>query len=101
MSNNMNPREFARLNRILQTTAEQFFWSKVRNRRFIGLKFQRQFLINHVNILGKNSYFLADFYCHQFKAIVEIDGKIHRNQIEYDEERTVILNSMGIPNYSI
>jgi very-short-patch-repair endonuclease len=45
--------------------------------------------------LGKKSYFFADFYCHRFKTIVEIDGKIHRNLVEYDKERTTILNAMG------
>jgi leucyl-tRNA synthetase len=59
------------------------------------LKFNRQFVIQHADILGKKSYFIADFHCFSKKIIVEIDGKIHDSQVEYDEIRTEILEEMG------
>jgi len=83
--------EYARSLRKNQTSAEKIFWSNVRNRRFKGLKFNRQFIIEHAN----SSYFIADFYCHEFKLIVEIDGAIHKQQAEYDRIREDILLELG------
>ena len=64
---------------------------QVRNRRFMKLKFNRQFIIEHES----RSYFIADFYCHQHKLIVEIDGGIHKSQIDYDQIREDILIDLG------
>ena len=37
-----------------------------------------------------------DFYCAEHKLVIEIDGKIHERQKDYDEIRTYIMNTMGI-----
>ena len=87
----LDARELARDLRKNQTKAEECLWRRVRNRRFFKYKFSRQFLIEH----SKGSYFIADFYCHEAKLIVEVDGKIHLKQKEYDENRTRILESLG------
>jgi very-short-patch-repair endonuclease len=50
------------------TPAEDFFWDAVRNRKFHKLKFRRQHLIG---------FYVADFYCHELKLIIELDGAIH------------------------
>ncbi len=76
------------------TNAEKIFWNSVRNRKFLGKKFNRQFPIFY-DLNGKESFFIADFYCHEEKLIIEIDGKIHEKQIEKDLKRTEILNSLG------
>ncbi len=86
--------QFARSNRKNQTPAEKKFWKKVRNRRFQGLKFLRQYPIAHSEIQGKKYYFIPDFYCHEKRLIVEIDGGIHEQQIEYDKQREEILKGM-------
>jgi very-short-patch-repair endonuclease len=88
---------FARQMRKEPTPAERFFWSKVRNRRFDGLKFYRQYIIQHDEHERKKSFFIADFYCHTNKLVVELDGEYHQlpEQIEYDEIRTQILVKMG------
>ncbi|WP_396022262.1 endonuclease domain-containing protein [Chryseobacterium suipulveris] len=41
---------------------------------------------------------MADFYCHQLKLVIEVDGDYHssQEQIEKDKERTEILNSNGL-----
>lgn len=39
---------------------------------------------------------MADFYCHEKKLVVEIDGKIHQRQKDYDELRTHIINALGM-----
>lgn len=87
--------QFSRQLRKNQTPAESFFWGKVRNRQLFGKKFSRQYVIQHSEILGKKQFFIADFYCHEKKLIVEIDGGIYKEQLEYDRIREDILLQMG------
>jgi len=77
------------------TKAEKIFWGKVRNKRFEGEKFYRQYIIKHGGYMTNESYFIADFYCHKTKLIIELDGPIHNYQKEYDEIREEILKQMG------
>jgi len=60
-----------------------------------GKKFVRQYIVQHSEILGKKQYFIADFYCHEKKLIVELDGAVHLLQLEYDRIREEILKQMG------
>jgi len=42
--------------------------------------------------------FIADFYCHEVKLVIEIDGGIHltsKNK-EYDISRNITLNEFGV-----
>ena len=78
--------EFARHLRRSQTSAEDIFWSEVRNRRFLKLKFRRQVPI---------SKYFADFVCESEKLVVELDDVSHADRIEYDLERTTILEDHG------
>ena len=68
------------------TPAEQKLWSVLRNRNLGGLKFRRQHPIGH---------FIVDFYCAEKHLIIEIDGDVHSQQIEYDLARTDWLQSLG------
>lgn len=77
------------------TPAERQFWEKVRGRQFLKKKFYRQYIIQHSDILGKKSFFIADFFCNEASLIVEIDGKIHEKQLDYDRIREEILLEMG------
>ncbi|MFK7949481.1 MAG: endonuclease domain-containing protein [Saprospiraceae bacterium] len=86
---------FARTLRKNQTEAEAIVWAAVRNRNFYGFKFTRQFVIQHADIVGKKYFFIADFHCSEHRLIVEIDGDVHEEQLEYDEIRTEILEEMG------
>ncbi|MBV6449726.1 MAG: Glutamate mutase sigma subunit [Anaerolineales bacterium] len=67
------------------TDAEQFLWRILRNRGFHDAKFRRQ---------HPKAGFILDFYCHEAKLCVELDGSQHNedDQIQYDEERTKILH---------
>ena len=80
-----------------ETKAEEFFWRYVRNRKLNGIKFQRQFSFVF-NVSGQIKYFIADFYCHEFKLIVEIDGDVHlsNEQKEKDKFRTDRLNELNV-----
>jgi very-short-patch-repair endonuclease len=46
--------------------------------------------------MDKETFFIADFYCHENRLVVEIDGRNHDLQKEYDELRTYIINHLGI-----
>jgi very-short-patch-repair endonuclease len=88
--------ERARELRKHQTPAESIFWQQVRGRKFYGLKFLRQYPILH-NQNNSVQFFIADFYCHDLRLIVEIDGDIHNTkyQQEYDLIREETLGEMG------
>lgn len=85
----------ARNLRKRQTEAEKAFWELVRNRKFLNLKFHRQFPIEF-EWNDQKRFFIADFYCHELRLIVEIDGGIHELQKDYDKIRTLILNTMNL-----
>ena len=62
-------------------------WERLRGSRLKGAKFKRQVPIDR---------YVADFYCHASKLVVEIDGKQHGWQNPYDEERTKVLEAAGV-----
>jgi very-short-patch-repair endonuclease len=98
MTNN-NPyytiREFARQNRKNPTDAEKYFWKKVRGKKLGGLKFLRQYIIEYRFHDDKAHYFIADFFCQELKLVIELDGRIHDYQKEYDENRAKIIQAYG------
>ena len=67
-----------------ETKAEKLLWEKLRNNQLEGLKFRRQHPVN---------IYIADFYCHKFKLIIELDGDYHNQeeQKQKDEVRTEVL----------
>jgi very-short-patch-repair endonuclease len=85
----------ARKLRKNQTVEEKIFWEAVRNRRLFNLKFLRQYPIIYF-FEGRKGYFFADFYCAELKLIIEIDGKYHEFQQDYDKLRERIIIAHGI-----
>ena len=81
--------EYGRILRQRQTEAEEKLWQLIRNRKLNGLKFRRQ------HPLGK---YIADFYCHEKRLVIELDGEEHNNKVnqEMDEKRTIVLNNSGV-----
>jgi very-short-patch-repair endonuclease len=69
------------------TPEEKIIWQHLRANRLQGYHFRRQQIIDG---------FLIDFYCHATALVIEIDGKIHDNQIEYDTERDKVLSARGL-----
>ena len=69
------------------TPAEELLWKGLRNRK-LGAKFRRQVPIGP---------FIVDFYCHETRLIVEIDGGVHGevSQAALDAARTDWLEDMG------
>jgi molybdenum cofactor cytidylyltransferase len=78
------------------TETENVLWQLVRNRKFNGLKFLRQHPIVHGWKNNKPLFFVADFYCHEKSLVIEVDGKIHDFQKDYDENREAILRDLGL-----
>ena len=77
------------------TRSETIFWSAVRNRKFLGKKFLRQHPL-FLRFMDKDTFFIADFYCGGHHLVVEVDGKSHDYQKEYDALRTHIINTLRI-----
>ncbi|HSA34029.1 MAG TPA: endonuclease domain-containing protein [bacterium] len=70
-----------------QTEAEKKLWVELLRDRVFGYKFTRQKPLLH---------FIADFYCSELLLVIELDGSSHDEKAEYDEERTILLNQLGI-----
>ncbi len=67
------------------TPAERKLWSRIRNDQ-LGVTFRRQHAVGN---------YIPDFCCPKAKLIIELDGSQHLEQEEYDEERTVYLETQG------
>ncbi len=87
--------DLARELRRRQTPEEKLLWQTLRNRKFQGLKFLRQHPIVFAETY-KTLFFIADFYCDEARLIIELDGKVHDFQREYDENRDQILKELGL-----
>jgi len=96
MSNQIPIKEFCRNLRKNQTEAEKILWAALRNRKLDKLKFLRQHPFVYKNENGRIYFFIGDFYCAEKKLVIELDGKIHGYQKDYDENRDQIIKSMGI-----
>ena len=70
------------------TPAEQIFWLRLKE-QFSKYKFRRQHPI---------SIYIADFYCHKLKLVIEIDGPIHNSEETKlnDEKREKDLENLNL-----
>jgi very-short-patch-repair endonuclease len=80
-------RQTARQLRKNPTKAEELLWLKLRKRQFFGLKFLRQHPVFYKQDNKKN-FFVADFYNHEIRLVIEVDGEVHLKQKDYDRFRT-------------
>ena len=69
------------------TREEWKIWRWLRNRRFGDHKFRRQYPIGR---------YVLDFYCHELKLAIELDGSPHEFRWQYDVRRTAELRGYGI-----
>ena len=79
----------ARELRLTPTEAEETLWALLRNRQLNGKKFRRQHPIAN---------YVVDFYCHESKLVVELDGDVHEEveAKEQDQLKTAWLIETGI-----
>ena len=89
MFNKKNQIPIRRELRQNQTETEKIMWEKLRDRRFLNLKFRRQYGIGN---------YIADFYCPSLKLVIELDGSQHFTEegLEYDKIREDFMKSLGI-----
>lgn len=80
-------RERTKTLRSRQTDAEQKLWYRLRAKRFLGLKFKRQYPLGP---------FIVDFVCLARGLAIEIDGGQHQEQQDEDARRTRYLNQHGL-----
>jgi very-short-patch-repair endonuclease len=78
--------ERARILRERMTFAKKLLWFQLQKKK-TGFRFKAQHPID---------IFIADFYCHELKLIIEVDGNFHANQKEQDQSRSDELNDYGI-----
>ena len=71
-----------------QTEDEKLLWQRLK-RNQLGVRFKRQHPI---------WMYIADFYCHELKLVIEVDGSIHnvKEVIENDMIRQEDIVSFGI-----
>ena len=70
------------------TPSEAILWDVLKGKQ-LGVKFRRQHPLNN---------YIADFYCHEKRLIIEIDGGYHleSEQKAKDEVRSQDIESFGI-----
>jgi len=79
--------EAATILRKNMTVPELILWQKLRDRTIFKCKFRRQHPV---------SFFIVDFYCHEYRLVIEVDGDIHDDETvrDYDLGRTAELNKI-------
>jgi len=78
------------------TPSETILWEELRNRKLSGYKFLRQHpIVYNPNGLAVK-YFVTDFYCDIKKTVIELDGPIHENNLEYDQFRDSEMMNLGL-----
>ncbi|MBL1416277.1 MAG: endonuclease domain-containing protein, partial [Moritella sp.] len=68
--------------------AEKHLWQHIRKKQ-LGIKFRRQYGVGR---------YIADFYCPEYKLVIELDGDSH-DSLEaqaYDEERNTFMTAIGL-----
>jgi len=74
---NSKLKQFARKLRKNSTLSEVLLWKQIKEKK-LGCEFHRQVPINE---------FIVDFFCHELKLAIEIDGDSHNYSGENDIER--------------
>lgn len=68
------------------TEAEKVLWRHLRLKQLGGHRFRRQHPIGN---------YIVDFFCFEKGLVIEIDGGHHSERQEYDQVRTMWLESCG------
>jgi very-short-patch-repair endonuclease len=86
----------ARELRSKATPSEALLWKELRNRKLSGYKFLRQHPIIYNPYGSGVKYYVADFYCNIKKTVIELDGLIHKSNLEYDQFRDAEMMNLGL-----
>ncbi|MCC9167584.1 endonuclease domain-containing protein [Pontibacter harenae] len=80
-------REKARELRKNSTLSEVLLWQEIKERKMHGVQFHRQVPVQD---------FIVDFYCHELRLAIEVDGKSHEYKVSYDNKRQLELEQYGV-----
>jgi len=69
------------------TPAEIILWEMIKDKKISGYKFRNQHPVDR---------YILDFYCHEKKVAIEVDGMIHSHKKDYDDYRDDFLKNLGI-----
>jgi very-short-patch-repair endonuclease len=89
-------RSIARGLRKEATKSEKLLWRRLRSRRLAFYKFLRQHPVIYKSDYNGLQFFIADFYCHAKKTVIELDGPVHPEQLEYDLFRDEVMAEQGL-----
>jgi len=85
----------ARKLRNNMTLEEIILWSRLRSKKVDGYKFRRQQPIYD---------YIVDFYCHELKLIIEVDGEVHSlketRDFDLKRDKTLIHNGYHLIRFS-
>jgi len=91
MHKNASPFIFERAKNLREreTKSEKHLWEYLKKKKLEGFKFRRQHPI---------SKYILDFYCHEKKLVIELDGSYHETKEQQlkDIKRTKALKEMGL-----
>ena len=76
--NKKSEEEKRRKLRNSSTYSEKVIWLSLRKKQIHGVRFLRQYSINH---------FVIDFYAPKINLAIEVDGSSHIGKEEYDSKR--------------
>ncbi len=81
-------RKFAIELRKSSTLGEVLLWKQIKGRK-LGIQFHRQIPVHE---------YIIDFYCHELKLAIEVDGGSHDNPIQKEKDliRDYNLEQLGI-----
>ena len=81
--------DLAKRLRRKMTPCEKALWQRLKTKKMAGLKFRRQHPIR---------FYIADFYCHEARLVIEVDGPIHDSigRREHDQQRDGVMEDFGI-----
>lgn len=79
----------ARILRNNMTESEKYLWGFISKKQLLETKFRRQHPIGN---------YIADFYCHKIKLVIELDGEYHEDQYQkiHDSYRDSEMERLGI-----
>jgi len=66
--------------------AEVLLWNRLRGDQ-LGVRFRRQHRVGS---------YIADFFAHAARLVIEVDGDSHGERREYDEKRTYWMSQRGV-----
>lgn len=87
---------YARELRRNMTPFEKRLWQHLRKGRVEEYRFLRQYVVSFEERTGGAWFFILDFYCPEVRLGIELDGKHHRFQQEYDNWRDALIRSKNI-----